>query len=239
MIDAENDEPSWRLPESVEREELTGANHPFVTEYLAVAEEPGYDASVIVTPAVEFATMSRNAELAAELSNSPTVAFDSRTAAAGQALVVLAGAEAAAAGGDLEHVLEVIEWAARRVELVASLATLEPLSESGQVPEAVLRQLEASGTRSVFRMRDGAVEALAASASPDETLELIVACFRARQSDSALRAAVFHADVPELADRLVAMLGDVVFVSGFSLAMQVHTGRGVVGAAWLPVDLSP
>src|ERR1700722_17962711 len=38
------DEPDaeWELPEALEHAELSGANHPFVTEYLQAMESPGY-----------------------------------------------------------------------------------------------------------------------------------------------------------------------------------------------------
>lgn len=222
------------LSEAAEQEELTGANHPFVTEYLAAVEDTRYDAAVVVTPAIEFAAMYRNASLAAELATRPAVAIDARTAAAGQALVVLAGAAVAAGGGDLAAVVAAIEDATRRVELVASLATLGPIRRSGPVPEEILGASELSGTRSVFRMRNGTIEPLGAVEGAEQTLETIRGAYRASTSYGVERSTVFHAGAPELARRLEAMLGGVDFVSGFSAAMQVHTGQGVVGAAWLP-----
>ena len=227
-------ESDWRLPASVELEELEAANHPFVTEYLAAVEENGDLPAVIVTPAIEFATMYRNAALAVELADRPAVAVDSRTAAAGQALVVLAGAQAARNGAPLEEVVAAIEDASRRVELIASLATLEPIRQNGPIPADVLGPVELDGARSVFRMHDGVVEPLGEAAPVEETLRTIADHLAKTTPRGIERATVFHAGVPELARRLEDLLGGVDFVSGFSLAMQVHTGRGVVGAAWLP-----
>ncbi len=222
------------LPETLAREELAGANHPFVTEYLQAIEAPGFDAAVVITPAVEFATMYRNATLAAEFAARPVVLIDARTAAAGQALVVLAGAEAAARGASIEKVVRAVEEASRHVELVASLATLEPLRRSGPVPDEVLGGGGPRGFRSVFRMRDGTVEPLGNATTAEDTLETIRAAFLASAPRGTERSAVFHANARHLADRLREMLGGVDFVSGFSIAMQVHTGGGVVGAAWIP-----
>ncbi|MDA8292366.1 MAG: DegV family protein [Actinomycetota bacterium] len=222
------------LSEEAELEELTAANRPFVTEYLAAVEHPGCDAAVVVTPAIEFAAMYRNAALAASLANRPAVAIDARTAAAGQALVVLAGAQVAAAGGDLEAVVAAIEDATRRVELVASLASLDEIRRSGPVPEEVLGAAGSSAARSVFRMSHGTVEPLGATGGAEESLETIRDAYRASTTRGVERTTVFHAGAHQLAARLEQMLGGVDFVSGFSAAMQVHTGRGVVGAAWLP-----
>ncbi|MCU1488915.1 MAG: DegV protein [Acidimicrobiaceae bacterium] len=230
------DDASSRLSESAEADELDAANRPFVTAYLEAVEQPGVDAAVVVTPAVEFASMFRNAVLAAELAGIPAVAVDSRTASAGQALVVLAGAEAAARGEELPQVVRTLESAVRRVELVASLATLEPIRRSGPLPAEVLGPPELEGGRSVFRMRSGAVEPLGATASGDEALVRILDAFKESGRHGVERVAIFHAGAPELAARLGELLGEVDFVAGFSRAMQVHTGRGVVGAAWLARD---
>ena len=225
--------------EELAREELAGANHPFVTEYLQAIESPDFDAAVVITPAIEFATMYRNAALAAEFAVRPVVLIDARTAAAGQALVVLAAAEAAASGAEIEQVVRVVEEAASRVELVASLATLEPIRRSGPVPEDVLGDLEPSGERSVFRMRDGTVEPLGSAATAEEMLEAIRAAYLSSAPLGSARSAVFHANAPQLAERLSELLGGVDFISGFSVAMQVHTGGGVVGAAWIPAGAAP
>ncbi len=222
-----------RLSDDAAHDELGGANHPFVTEYLAAIEQRECDGAVVVTPAIEFAAMYRNAALAAALSARPAVTVDARTAAAGQALVVLVGAEAAAGGASLDEVVKVIEDASRRVELVASLETLEPIRRSGPVPEAVLGGGNSSA-RSIFRMRDGTVEPLGTEESGAGTLEQIAAAFRTSCASGAERVGVFHAEAPDLAAQLVSLLGRVDFVTGFSIAMQVHTGPGVVGAAWIP-----
>ncbi|MGA8296781.1 MAG: DegV family protein [Acidimicrobiales bacterium] len=222
------------LPEHLANEELAGANHPFVTEYLDAIETPGFDAAVLVTPAIEFATMYRNAGLAATLSARPARSVDARTAAAGQALVVLAGAEAAAEGANLDEVVAVIENAAHHVELVASLASLEQIRRSGPLPDGVLDSPGLEGSRSVFRMRNGVVEPIGTVATSEEALKIMRSLFKKSSEHGVERATVFHSQSPELADQLVRLLGGVDFVTGFSVAMQVHTGGGVVGAAWIP-----
>jgi DegV family protein with EDD domain len=225
---------SGRISEAIERDQLVRSSHPFITDYLAAIEESGSDDVVVVTPAMEFAGMYRNACLACELAAGVAITIDSRTAAAGQALVVLAGAEAAAAGASMEAVVRAIEDASRRVDLVASLETLAPIRRSHRVPEGALRSTELVEMRSVFRMRSGVVEPLASATTTELALETIHKEWSAATAHEPERSTVFHADCPELAERLRKMLGDVDFVSGFSVAMQVHTGRGVVGAAWIP-----
>lgn len=229
-----SDQLSKRISEAVERDQLVRSTHPYITDYLAAIEGALAEEVVIVTPAMEFAAMFRNASLAAELTSRHATVVDSRTAAAGEALVVMAGAEAAASGAGLEEVTGAIEDASRRVDLVASLATLDPIRRSRRVPAPLLRGAPLEGVRSLFRMRDGTVELLGEVAGEVEAFAAIAEAWSSGGGDGAERSTVFHADSPAAAERLCALLGEVDFVSGFSAAMQLHTGPGVIGAAWLP-----
>lgn len=229
-----SDQLARRISEAVERDQYVRSSHPFITDYLAAIEESGCEEVAIVTPAMEFAGMFRNASLAGELTSRRAVVVDSRTAAAGQALVVLAGAEAAAGGAALDVVVQAVEEASRRVNLVAMLQSLEPIRRSRRVPAPALGGTSPEAVRSLFRMRDGSVEPLGDIAGDDEALERIAKAFLDEGGEGADHSTVFHADSPEAAERLCAMLGEVDFISGFSAAMQLHTGSGVVGAAWLP-----
>lgn len=232
----DKDQASAAISDAATETELSAANHPFVTEYLEAIEGPGVESAVVITPAVEFAAMYRNAGLAVSLANCPAVAIDTRTAAAGQALVVLAGAEAALDGADLNEVVKTCQDAASRVVLVASLGTLDPIRRSGPVPADILDQGR-KGSHSVFQMLDGVVEPLDTVDSPAEALQRIATAFATTAPQGVDRTIVFHAEATELAERLAELLGGVDFISGFSTAMQVHTGPGVVGAAWIPKAL--
>ncbi len=225
---------SKRISEAVERDQYVRSSQPFITDYLAAIEDCDCEEVAVVTPAMEFAGMFRNASLAAELTPRRAVVLDSRTAAAGQALVVVAGAEIAATGASLEAVVARIEEASRRVDLVATLQTLEPLRRSRRVPAPALRGTTLEGMRTIFRMRDGTVEAMGDYPGEQAAFARIAEEFRTAGGVGAEHSTIFHADDSVAADRLGGLIGDVDFVCGFSAAMQLHTGPGVVGAAWLP-----
>ena len=101
---------------------------------------------------------------------------------------------------------------------------------------SVLAAAGPEGRRSLFRMRAGMIEPLDDASGAEEALAAIRAVYRRSGGTGIDRTAVFHAGVPTLAARLSELLGGVDFVTGFSVAMQVHTGRGVVGAAWIAGD---
>jgi DegV family protein with EDD domain len=206
---------------------------PTPLDYLDAIGTEGEGTVVIVTPAGEFTHMLPNATLAAEMSDRPVVVADSRSATAGHGLVVLAAAEAAAAGGEPGDVLAAAREAGRRVELVAYLETLDFLRQSGHVPAPALGLASHLQLKPVFRLRDGTAERVALARTERGSAERVARAWREGAGPEAGRTAVFHAGRPERARELAAMLGGTTFIIEFSAAMAIHTGPGVVGAAWV------
>ena len=206
---------------------------PSPLDYADAVEAATGDHVVIVTPATEFTLMYRNAVLASELGSKPVTVVDSRSATVGHGLVVLAAAEAAEAGGSVDDVVSAAEDAASRIELVGALESLDYLRASGRVPAMAVGLATQLGVRPVFRFEDGATERVALPRSGEAALSRIVKEWRAAGGEDAERTAVFHAARPDAADDLAQRLGGASFVTEFSAAMAIHTGPGVVGAAWL------
>lgn len=207
---------------------------PSPIDYLDAIEAVGADAAVVVTPADEFTRMRRNAELARDLTGRPVVVVDSRSAAAGQGLVVLAGVDTLAVGGGVDDVVAAVEDAARRVDLVASLESLSYLRSSGRVPATALGLADHLGVRPVFRMRDGVAERVGLARSEQGALARVARAWREGAGGPGQPFAVFHAGRPDRAARLVdALRVEPAFITEFSPALTMHTGPGVAGVAWL------
>jgi DegV family protein with EDD domain len=206
---------------------------PTALDFVDAIEATGAGHVVVITPAVEFTFMHRNATLAAELATPEVTVVDSRSATAGHGLVVLAAAEAAEAGGSADVVIAAAEDAASRVELVGAMETLDYLRASGRVPALAVGLATQLGVRPVFRFQDGVAERVGLPRSQDAALARIVKEWRAAGGEHAVRSAVFHAARPEAAADLSRRLGGTPFTTEFSTAMVIHTGPGVVGAAWL------
>jgi DegV family protein with EDD domain len=218
---------------ALERDEPVKSSPPSVVEYFSAIEEAGSRPVIVVTPAAEFTTMHRNARLAAEMAGTHVTVVDSRTAAAGQGLVVLAGAGAAEAGASPAEVVRTMEHASTRVDLVASLENLGPIRRSGRVPSAALDVAGRLGVCPVFRMRFGSVEPLASPTDTGAALSRIQREWVAGGGPDADSSAIFHADCHHLAKDLERRLGCVDHMVELSAAMSIHTGPSVVGAAWL------
>jgi DegV family protein with EDD domain len=221
------------LYEALERGRAVKSAAPTPVDYLDAIERAPDGPVVVLTPATEFTHMHRNACLAADMSERAVTVVDSRSATAGHGLVAMAAAEMAAAGGGIDDVVAAAEDAGRRAELVACLESLEYLRQSGHVPAIALGLANHLQVRPVFRMRGGAAERIGLPRSERSALDRIGKAWREVSGTGASPPAVFHAGRPERAQELAALLGGASFVTEFSAAMAIHTGPGVVGAAWL------
>jgi DegV family protein with EDD domain len=222
-----------RLYRALERGLPVKSAAPSPLDYIEAIERTGVANVIVITPATEFTRMFRNASLGAELSERRVTVIDSRSATAGHGLVILAAARARAEGGGFDDVVAVAEDAAARVDLAACLESLSFLRQSGRVPAMALGLADHLGVRPVFRMRQGTAERIGLPRSERAALARIVREWRESGGAGAEHVAVFHAGRPERADELAGMLGKAAWVTEFSAAMAIHTGPGVVGAAWL------
>ena len=237
------DDGTPRAPELVYAALAAGepvkSSAPPTVEYLTAIEGIDAPAVVVITPAIEFTVMYRNAVLAAEVAERKVSVVDSRAAAAAHGLVVLAAAEAAASGASESEVVRAAEDASRRAELVGVLDSLEFIRRSGRVPSVALELAERLGVRPVFRLDGGRVERLGVPRSSEAALRRVRREATMRGLSPSSPSVVFHAASPTLAHELRAALGGQGTVVEFSPSMGIHTGPGVVGVAWLRDPAGP
>jgi DegV family protein with EDD domain len=166
---------------------------------------------------------------------------DTGTAAGAQALVVLAAARVAAAGGDIGAAQAAAERVAARVRLVATVADLERLAQSGRVPDAARWIGDKLGVRPLFEFREGRARPLRPAFSVESARERVVQRCAAdapggNPDAGRLHVTVLHALAPDAAEDLVARLGPLqpasLLVGPFSPVMVAHTGWGLAGLAW-------
>ena len=179
-----------------------------------------------------------SATLAAREAGSTVRVVDTMTASGGQALVVLAAAASAGAGGSLEEVVSRAELVASQVRLTASVPDLAHLVRSGRVPGIAGWAGRTLGISPLFEFRAGSVHRLRPAFGVDAALDRIVARFRrSAQPDTRPHVVALHALAPDTADDLLARAVAETepiesFASEFGSVMVVHVGPGVVGLAW-------
>lgn len=193
---------------------------------------------VVVTIASAMSASHSAASVAAREIADRVRVVDSMTAAGGQALVVLAAAACADAGGSLDGVTDAAMAVAKRVRLVATVPDLAHLVRSGRVPGIAGWAGRTLGISPLFEFRSGTVRRLRPAFGMDAALDRIVTRFRRSvRPGSRAHLVALHALAPDAADALLARavaISDPVesLVSEFGSVMVVQAGPGIVGLAW-------
>jgi DegV family protein with EDD domain len=221
-----------------EPEVLTAAPTP--GEFAAAVEEclVTADDVVVLTMAESMSATNEAARVGTAGFGEAVRVVDTRSAAGGQALVVLAAAQAATAGAGAAAVAAHAEDVAGRVRLVASLTSLDHLVRGGRVPGIAGWAGKRLGINPLFEFRDGAVRKLRPALSGEAASDRMLAQVRrSALPGGRLHVAVLHAQALPVAERMLAQVVAEFapaesFVGAFGPVMVVHTGPGLAGIAW-------
>lgn len=231
-------EGEFPLEGLVERQGVTTSG-PTPAEFeTAIHDRMNPDGVVVCTIASTMSSTYSAAVMAASALDGPVRVVDTATAAGAEALVVLAAADAAAAGLTLDGVEAAARRVADRVRLLALVPNLDHLVRSGRVPGIAGWAGRRLGITPLFEFREGKARGLRPALGVDGALDRIVGAFRrSRVVGARPHVAALHALAPDAATTLLARVREEVepasaFVSEFGSVMVVHTGPGLVGLAW-------
>jgi len=218
---------------------LTSAPAPGEFEAAVKDAQRGADSVLVLTLAEAMSASNEAARVGTASFDDNVAVVDTGSAAGGQALVVLAAAEAASRpGATLADVVRRATWVAQRVRLVATLSSMDHLVRSGRVPGIAGWAGKRLGIHPLFEFRGGDVHRLRPALSDEAAAERIVAHVRRHAPAGArLHVVALHALAPAGATDLLARLTSHVdpvesFVGEFGPVMVVHTGPGLSGLAW-------
>ena len=196
-----------------------------------------------LTEPSKFSAMLNSARIAADMAretlrNTTIDVLECTTAAAGQGLVALAAARAAALDKPTETVKEIARSTMAKVNLLATLDTLQYLVKSGRVPQAAAMVNSILNIKPIFTLnhRDAHTVALPRSmkSAINRMLKLMEPMVRKGEP---LHVAVMHADDLEQAESFKNMISSrfdcrEIFITEFTPVMGVHTGPGLIGVAF-------
>ncbi|MHB8467673.1 MAG: DegV family protein [Acidimicrobiales bacterium] len=215
----------------------THTSGPPPGEFTEAIDGADAEGAVVLTISSHMSSTYEAARLGARMTTRPSLVVDTGTAAGAQGLVVLAAARRAAAGGSIAQVEAVARQAIRSVRLVASVATLERLVQSGRVPEIAGWAGRVLGLHPLFEFRAGKVHRLAPAKGREQAVNAMLRRFRhERRPGIDTHIAVLHADDLDGAEDLLKRVHSEVeptsaFVGEFSPVMVAHTGP-LLGLAW-------
>ncbi len=196
-----------------------------------------------LTEPSKFSAMFNSARVAMEmakknLQNIAIEVMECTTAAAGQGLVALAAARAASLDKSLNEVREIARGIMSRVNLFATMDTLQYLVKSGRVPQAAALVNSILSIKPIFTLNHSDAHTVALprtmKSAIDRMLKLMEAAIVKGQS---LHVSVMHADAFEQAVSFKNRINShfdcqEIFVTEFTPVMGVHTGPGLIGVAF-------
>jgi DegV family protein with EDD domain len=196
-----------------------------------------------LTEPSKFSAMFDSARVAADMAGDilPGVTIeviDCTTAAAGQGLIALAAAQKATENKTLQEVKETALDVMSRVNLLATLDTLQYLARSGRVPQAAAMVNHILNIKPVFTLNHTDAHTVALPRSMKSATKRMLKLMKPLvPKGSPLHVAVMHADAMEQAlafkDKISSQFEcQEIFVTEFTPVMGVHTGPGLIGVAF-------
>jgi len=217
--------------------------------YLEAYREASQKATSVlcITPPAKFSGLYNSARLAVEMAREtlPGAVIEvlsCSTAAAGQGLVILAAARAAALGKSLTEVIEVTKNVMQRVKLFATLDTLSYLVKGGRVPKAAALASSLLQIKPIFTVENGDAYPVTNVRTTNGAIKRILKITEQKIVEGQpLHVAIMHA---EALDRAEELKGEIskrftcaeLFITEFTPVMGVHTGPGVIGVAFYSGD---
>ncbi|RKT82829.1 EDD domain protein, DegV family [Saccharopolyspora antimicrobica] len=165
---------------------------------------------------------------------------DSRSAAMGLGFSVLAAAEAAKAGADLDEVVRTATATAERTTTLFSVQTLEYLRRGGRIGTAAAVLGTALAIKPLLHVHDGRIDALEKVRTTTRAMSRLLEISSSAAGSGPAAIAVHHLAAPEraeqLASRIRADLGAAAdcVVSEVGAVIGAHIGPGAVGVVVLP-----
>ncbi len=158
--------------------------------------------------------------------------------AAGQGLIAIEAAKAAANGADVDGIMELAKGLNQKVHFFAMLDTLEYLAKGGRVPRAAAWVGKVIGFKPILTAVNGEVKLMARTRTKQKALDRMLHFMEQRVPNGSLtHVAVMHANARADADELQKRVESKfkcadLFVTRFTPVMGAHSGPGVVGVAF-------
>jgi DegV family protein with EDD domain len=205
------------------------------------------DSILCLTEPSKFSAMFDSARGAVQIAkdtiqNVVIEVMECTTAAAGQGLVALAAARAAALNKPLAEVKEIAHSVMSRVNLFATLDTLQYLAKSGRVPQAAALVNSILSIKPIFTLNHSDAHTVALPRTMKSALNRILKLMEAAViKGQPLHVAVMHADsigeAITLKDRIYSQFEcEEIYITEFTPVMGVHTGPGLIGVAFYGED---
>lgn len=184
----------------------------------------------------------QSAKLAADsMEGMDITLIDSKLVCMGLGLIVLEGAKAAAAGMDKEEVLQVIEDAKRRVQVIFVVDTMEYLEKNGRIGKAQAFLGSILSIKPILSFDDGIIIPVDKFRGTKKALSNMVKIARSQIKGNSIRGALVDGVAPDKIEFMKEELNKVftnvdMSISPVGPVIGVHSGPGVIGFMYFLED---
>ncbi len=223
-----------------QRVEQIGTSQPPLGEFLAFYQRLREKAEAIVSIHVagRYSGVFSAAQAAArELAPFPIEVVDSGTISMAQGFAVLVAARAAAAGASLAEVVRRVRAAIPRIDLIATVESLEYAVRGGRLAWAARMLDTLLRVRPLVRVRGNEVSIIGQARTQAKAIRRLLGELAKRVGDAPLHVAVLHTGAVEEAQRLKEELMArfrciEVYIEPVVPALGVHVGPEALGLAY-------
>ncbi len=230
--------PAEFYPRLEKEEEIPTTSQPPTQEFQSIFEELAKDHDGIVVPLISSGisgTVDSARTAAAHFSTVPVEVIDSRTTSGGLALVVLAAARAAEAGGSLEEVAATARKVVDGLCLFSMVDTLKYLHLGGRIGGAARYFGSALDIKPILYFNaEGKLDALERVRTRSKALDRVVERAVRHAASLPAHVAVFHSNAPESAEivrrRALERINCLeILILDLSPVIGIHVGPGIAG----------
>ena len=175
---------------------------------------------------------------AQEFRDIPIHVIDTETLSMGQGLIVIAAAQAVAAGKSAQEIVHLTEALVRKTYVLFTVETLEYLRRGGRIGGATALLGSALKIQPVLHIQDGRVEPLEKPRTRTRALARLLDLMSERVGTSErVHSAVLHCNVPDDAKRLAAQIAArfkcvELLTTEAGPTIGAHGGPGTIGVTF-------
>ena len=207
----------------------------FLAEFQRAADEGASGVVAIVLSGELSATIEAAQQAAREVEGNIDVrVVDSRTVTLGLGAVVVAAAQAAKGGADIDEVSNIATDSAARTHVHAALDTLENLRKGGRIGAAGSLLGSMLSIKPLIEVRDGVVEPAGKQRTRTKALSYLVKVVEehAQQIESIYVTHAACDDVDSFVERIQSLVQTDVLVGQVGPVVGAHAGIGTIGVAF-------
>lgn len=167
--------------------------------------------------------------------------MDSETATATQGFIAMAAARAAAAGKNLNQVVQAAEEMKSKLGMIVLLDTMRHVYRSGRIPKIAAQTASVLNIRPLLTISSGMVKFIGATRSRNHGIDRLIHTMRNKVKQNPVHVAVMHAyaldEAMKLKERVASEFNCAeLWISEFSPLMGYACGTGTLGLAFYPGD---